>query len=106
MSFLGIVKSIKIKESKAKSLRNKAALIDSSIVDDLEMIAASIDIEKDCKPLKPKDVTVGQIVIGKGDYGLYCHIIDEVHRPSDPWKAYTASDGCIYGIEDAYLIFI
>ncbi len=53
------------------------------------------------------DIKVGALLWYKreedGDEGnpYYWCIVEEVLRPNDPWKAYTAHDGCRYGLDEA-----
>ena len=53
--------------------------------------------------MEPEDVKVDTWYCG--DNGeIYWHQIEEVLRPNDPWKAFSADDGCRYGYENHYVI--
>lgn len=55
----------------------------------------------------PADIVVGALLWYEreedGDEGNphYWCIVDEVLRPSEAWKAFTAHDGCRYGLDGA-----
>ena len=57
------------------------------------------------KPATELDISVGNVVylIGDGNI-MWRKVIDEVLRPSDPYKAFCATDGCRYGLEDLYVL--
>lgn len=57
------------------------------------------------RPATELDIVVGKVVylIGDDDY-LYRKVIEEVLDPDDPWKAFSADDGCRYGLEDLYVL--
>jgi len=58
---------------------------------------------------KPADVVVGAVFWYEHDgwdpnweeQKYYFQIVEEVLRPSDPWKAYTSHAGCRYGLDGA-----
>lgn len=53
-----------------------------------------------------EDIVCGAIIWHEGDPhdgGDYWHVVDEVLRPSDSYKAYCADDGCRYGLSNAYV---
>jgi len=53
----------------------------------------------------PTDIIEGNTVFLVGDGNvMHKFTIDEVLRPSDPWKAFCADDGCRYGLEDLYVL--
>lgn len=52
----------------------------------------------------PNDIKVGTIIWNeKGDNGWFWNVVEEVHYPNDPFKAYTADDGCRYGLDGAWV---
>ena len=54
---------------------------------------------------KAKDIIQGKCFILVGDYEeLYKVQIEEVLNPNDEWKAFSASDGCRYGLDGLWLI--
>jgi len=59
---------------------------------------------RDFRPAEPKDIVEGAVILHQnGDNGPFERVVDEVLRPSDPWKAYCADDGCRYGLDDAWV---
>lgn len=79
------------------------------VADDLQLKAA----ERCPMPPKEKlrrafaaDITVGQVLwYTNFDEGSVRHwnIVEEVLRPNDQWKAYDAHDGCMYGLDGAFV---
>lgn len=55
---------------------------------------------------EPSDIVVGQQVWVDGDDGFAKREIREVLKPTDPYKAYCANDGCRYGLESTYIELI
>ncbi len=53
--------------------------------------------------LTAEDVIVGQAILVWNGEDYTELTIEEVLRPSDLFKGYTADDGCRYGLEGAYL---
>lgn len=52
----------------------------------------------------PSDIVEGATVYIYGDNKLYNKmVIEEVYSSSDQWKAFTANDGCRYGLLDCYV---
>jgi hypothetical protein len=51
-----------------------------------------------------KDVVLGAEFILEGDDGLCIKKVDEVLRPNDEWKAFSADDGCRYGLDGLWVI--
>lgn len=57
----------------------------------------------------PADIVVGAVLWyehdgwkpDSGEKRCYFLIVDDVLRPNDPWKAFTAHDGCRYGLDGA-----
>lgn len=57
----------------------------------------------------PADIVVGAVLWYEHDgwnpewteKRYYFQIVGDVHRPSDPWKAYTSHSGCCYGLNGA-----
>ena len=57
------------------------------------------------RPATERDIFVDNVVYLIGDDNImYRKVIEEVLRPSDPWKAFCAEDGCRYGLEDLYVL--
>jgi hypothetical protein len=56
------------------------------------------------RPATPKDIRMGAVIYHRvGTNDAYWHVVEEVHSPSDPFKAYTADDGCRYGLDHAFV---
>lgn len=56
------------------------------------------------RPATPRDFREGAVIYhSAGGNSLYWHVIDEVKYPNDDFKAYTADDGCRYGLSGAYV---
>ena len=53
----------------------------------------------------PTDIVVDQVIWYNGDYWSGWKIVAEVIHPNDPWKAYSAEDGCRYGLDGAMVEF-
>ncbi len=49
-----------------------------------------------------KDIIKGAI-LWYADDSVYWLMVEEVLRPSDPYKAYIAHDGCRYGLDGAFV---
>ncbi len=57
------------------------------------------------KKASSADIFDGNTVFLVGDYDrLYKLNISEVHNPEDYHKAFTADDGCRYGLSDLYVL--
>lgn len=53
---------------------------------------------------EPKDIISGATVYILGDDNeLHKMAIEDVLRPSDPWKAFCADDGCRYGLDGCFI---
>lgn len=54
----------------------------------------------------PEDITVGNVLIYPATEisEEFTKFVIEVLRPSDNWKAFSAEDGCRYGLEGAYIV--
>jgi len=51
-----------------------------------------------------KDIVADATVYIEGDDGdLHKKVIEEVLRPSDEFKAFSADDGCRYGLDGCYI---
>lgn len=51
-----------------------------------------------------QDVVVGAVIWHQDRTGgWYWHEVEEVLHPSDDFKAYTADDGCRYGLHNAWV---
>lgn len=59
------------------------------------------------RPAKPTDIVAGRIIFylrdSSADGEDYWQVVSEVHNPGDDFKAYTAEDGCCYGLANAYV---
>ena len=56
------------------------------------------------RPATAADIVFGATIHYKhGDDGPFTRTVEEVLRPSDPYKAFSADDGCRYGLDDAYV---
>ena len=66
-------------------------------------LASTCPVPDNLRPATPEDVVVGA-VIWKPDFSGDCKwcIVDEVHNPSDDFKAWS-SDGCRYGLHRAFV---
>ena len=59
---------------------------------------------KNLRPATAKDMMPGAIIwYPKEDGESYWKRIEDVMRPNDEWKAYTAHDGCRYGLDGAFV---
>lgn len=63
-------------------------------------------IEPKLRRAFPEDITVGNVIIYPATETSeeFTKFIVEVLRPSDDWKAFSAEDGCRYGLEGAYIV--
>ena len=69
------------------------------------LVKFDIDQLRLFRPATERDIFVDNIVYLIGDDNImYRKEIEEVLRPSDPWKAFCAEDGCRYGLEDLYVL--
>jgi hypothetical protein len=74
------------------------------LIEQYESEARGASLPAGLRPAIPQDITVGNLIWYKhGDNGHFWQIIEEVYRPSDPFKAYCAEDGCRYGLDDAWV---
>lgn len=56
------------------------------------------------RPATAADIKVGQIIYYEhGDDGPFWTEVEQVLRPDDAFKAYTATDGSRYGLDDAWI---
>jgi len=67
-------------------------------------------LPKDLRPAAPRDMVEGAIIWHKdfdvdeeGGFYRCWNIIETVQYPNDAFKAYTAEDGCRYGLQGAYV---
>lgn len=61
---------------------------------------------KNRRPACAKDIQPGAVIWHERDQrwgGDYWHVVEELLHYGDPWKAYTADDGCRYGLDGAYV---
>jgi hypothetical protein len=71
----------------------------------MRMIYFDIDQSTIFRKARPKDIYVGSKVFLIGDDSdLYETSVMEVHRPEDDFKAFTAKDGCRYGLKRLYVL--
>ncbi len=72
---------------------------------DLLDAAKTQEIPDDLRPATAKDIVEGNIIWYKhDDYDQpFWNMVEYVERPNDNWKAYTAHDGCRYGLDDAFV---
>ena len=90
-----------------KEIRN----VQQVIIDRAEKIintafesAMTSSLPENLRPATSKDIIEGAIIWYKhGDNGHFWQIVENVLRPSDPYKAYCAEDGCRYGLDDAWI---
>jgi len=51
-----------------------------------------------------KDIKIGAVIYYKeSDFGPVWYVIEEVHAPDSEFKAFTADDGCRYGLDGAFV---
>jgi len=76
-------------------------------INEAEREAKKTQFPKKVRPATEHDITYEAVIWYTGetmDDDEPCFmIVEEVHHPSDPWKAYTAEDGCRYGLDDAWV---
>lgn len=70
--------------------------------------AERIKAPKNLRPATAKDIKVGAVIWYPADptnpYDIdHWKLVDEVLRPNDDWKAYTAHDGSRYGLYGAFV---
>ena len=54
---------------------------------------------------KPEDIVEGGVVFLVGDgEEMHKKTIEEVYNKNDEWKAFGATDGCIYGLYDLWVL--
>ena len=58
------------------------------------------------QPLKSEDLKEGVVIVGIGDYGYFCRVVEEVVSTDESyiWKAFIADDGCRYGFNKMFTI--
>ena len=83
------------------------------------VIDVSLSLALNCPPpskdmlvsASPGDIVLGAVLWYQCDedtldgwpQGWFWKIVDEVDQPRDPYKAYTAHDGCRYGLDGAFV---
>ncbi len=75
-------------------------------IKDAREMAEKCPIPKDVnlRAAHASDIVEGEILwYYDGDDGEFWQVVSEVHHPNDPYKAYTAEDGCRYGLDGAYI---
>jgi hypothetical protein len=55
------------------------------------------------RPAKASDIVEGAVLWYPALDECKWAAVEEVYRPSDPWKAYCAHDGCRYGLDGAFV---
>lgn len=55
------------------------------------------------RPATAADIVEGNVIYYPQKPTPYFQIIDSVHFPHDDFKAYTAEDGCRYGLDGAFV---
>ena len=74
--------------------------------DKIRELRAAVDgtLPDSLRPATANDIRPGAIIWYKEGYdGPFWAIVEEVLRPDDPFKAYTAEDGSRYGLDDAWV---
>ncbi len=67
-----------------------------------EKIAQAARLPNVIRYANNRDIIKGAI-LWYADDSVYWLMVDEVLRPSDPYKAYIAHDGCRYGLDGAFV---
>jgi len=76
------------------------------VIDELEKETLNCDPPSDRRPATASDIVEGAVIWYEyydSPSGYYWQIVDEVQYPNDPFKAYTAEDGCRYGLDGAFV---
>lgn len=68
-----------------------------------EEAAESAELPKNLRPAKPSDIVEGAVLWYPEWDDRKWSFVGEVLRPSDPWKGYSAHDGCRYGLDGAFV---
>jgi hypothetical protein len=68
-----------------------------------ERAADAAPVPAKLRPATSRDIVEGAILWYPHWDGRKWACVDEVIRPSDDWKAYSAHDGCRYGLEGAFV---
>lgn len=69
-----------------------------------QLDAEKCPIPERLRPAVAGDIVEGAVIWYKhGDDGPFWQIVSQVHCPGDAFKAYTAEDGCRYGLDDAFV---
>jgi len=83
-------------EEEAEQARRRAAQMQGK--------ARRAALPKRLRPATSLDIKEGEIIWYKHfDTGHGWMMVSEVHHPDDAFKAYTAHDGCRYGLDDAWV---
>ena len=80
----------------------KALLAAEAKLTRCEELASLAPLPSLLRPALSKDIVEGAIVWYPRHTPRW-QLIEEVHSPLDPFKAFTANDGCRYGLEGAYV---
>ena len=90
---------LQIKRALDKVIRVANAQIEAA-----ETKAHKCPFPKHVRPAEPDDIFPGKIIWHKGgDDGDFWNVVEEPLRYGSDFKAYTADDGCRYGLKDAYV---
>jgi len=69
----------------------------------LELAKKKAKKPKKLRQAEPDDIRKSAIVWHYVDKRWYWHYVEELGYYGDPWKAYTAHDGCRYGLDGAFI---
>ena len=99
-----------------KPFQDKIDILEKQISDSYDSATLSddyINAPKDVRPATSSDIVVGKIIYHithpSDECSVYpqgrCfwNVIDEVRYPDDDFKAYVSDDGCLYGLNRAYV---
>lgn len=70
-----------------------------AIADQAEEAANAAPLPQRLRPATSRDIVEGAILWYPHWDERKWSLVGEVRYPSDPWKAYTAHDGCRYGLD-------
>ena len=90
---------LEIKKQEEKKIRIAHLKIDTA-----RELAKGCPFPTEIREANEKDIKPEAIIWYKdGDNGPFWVIVDEVLRPSDPWKAYCADEGFRLGLDGAFV---
>ena len=74
------------------------------LISEAHALASEAPLPDNLRPANADDIKVGAIVWYKrGDEGPFWQIVERPLYYGDAFKAYTAEDGCRYGLDDAWI---